>query len=399
MAKLRVLCVDVEGGSGGSSRSLLEVLSAIDRTQVEPEVWFRRRSGFIERYAAMGIANRLEADIPSFSTLQRLSRNLYAGGRALLRLWRARRHLAVLAAEIDARFDLVHFNHEGLFLAARWLRTRCRVPFTMHIRTMCWAYGSPSGRWQARVIARTTHERVFITENEQQSFALAAGAEPDGTVVYNIASIPKSAPEPEPRIPRDRRFKVAVLSNFAWIRGTDRLLEVARALADAGRHDVLFVVAGDMRLPRSLPGTLGEAARRGLSLPDVAQERGLADMFLFLGHVGEPERVLAGCDALIKPTRESNPWGRDILEGLAAGLPVITVGRYDRFVEHEVTGCLYERFDAAAIAQAILRLDADRALGQRLGAAGRDRMATLCNGPDRAADLVEVWRRAAAQRR
>ena len=398
---LRVLCIDIEGGSGGSSRSLLEVLKAIDRDQVEPEVWFRRRSSFIDSYAAIGITSRLEAGLPSFSTLRRFSRNLFAIARALYALMRMRKRLTDIADEIDKRFDLVHFNHEGLFLVARWLRKRCRAPFVMHIRTMCWGYGSPFGRWQAREILRVARECVFITENEQSSFAHAAGqgGEMTGSVIYNVVQVVDRPPDADPRIPSDDRFKVAVLSNFSWIRGIDRLLEIAQALADSSKTDILFVVAGVMTLPRSLPGALGAARRRGLDLAGVAMERGLADMFLFLGHVDEPDRVLAGCDALIKPTREDNPWGRDILEGLAAGLPVITYGRYDRFVENEVTGCLFSRFDVAETAQAIARLAADRTIGQRLGAEGRDRVLSLCNGPARAADLVAVWRRAAAAHR
>ncbi|NJM84390.1 MAG: glycosyltransferase family 4 protein, partial [Tabrizicola sp.] len=85
-------------------------------------------------------------------------------------------------------------------------------------------------------------------------------------------------------------------------------------------------------------------------------------MFLFLGHVAEPETVLAACDVVVKPTREENPWGRDILEGLGAGKPVISIGRYDTFVETDATGFLMPDYDAGKLADVLLRLDADRAL-------------------------------------
>ena len=114
-------------------------------------------------------------------------------------------------------------------------------------------------------------------------------------------------------------------------------------------------------------------------------------MFLFLGHVGNPEQVLAGCDLLIKPTREANPWGRDILEGLAAGKPVLTIGTYDQFVEDGVTGLLQATFDAGSMADAIVALAGDRERGRRLGAAGRARVANLCGDKARAADLAAFW--------
>ena len=121
-------------------------------------------------------------------------------------------------------------------------------------------------------------------------------------------------------------------------------------------------------------------------------------MMQFLGHVSEPETVLAACDVLLKPTREDNPWGRDILEGLAAGKPVISIGCYDRFVQNGETGFLLPQYDARTIADILMRLDADRALARHLGENAKARVAALCNGPARARDLLEVWRSAVAHR-
>ena len=126
---------------------------------------------------------------------------------------------------------------------------------------------------------------------------------------------------------------MACLSNFLWERGLDRLIAIAQSLQTRGRKDIRFVVAGDMTLPKYLAGKLGDIGRQGGSLADYAKFQGVADMFLFLGHVPDPERVLAAAGLLIKPTRESNPWGRDFIEALAAGKPVASFGTYSKFVE------------------------------------------------------------------
>ena len=126
--------------------------------------------------------------------------------------------------------------------------------------------------------------------------------------------------------------------------------------------------------------------------------RGVGDMFVFVGHVADPESVLEACDALAKPTREDNPWGRDILEALGAGKPVISIGRYNRFVETDVTGVLLARYDSEAAADALVALDADRQRTRRMGEAGRARVMTLCDGPSRAKDLIDVWRSVIANR-
>jgi glycosyltransferase involved in cell wall biosynthesis len=150
-----------------------------------------------------------------------------------------------------------------------------------------------------------------------------------------------------------------------------------------------------MQLPRSLPGDLGAIGRRGGTLADYAALRQVDDMFLFLGHVDYPETVLAAADALVKPTREANPWGRDIIEALAAAKPVLTVGSWDTFVSTGETGILQKQFDAEEMAEHILCMADRRPDCAAMGAAGRKRILRLCNGPQRAADLAEVWRRTA----
>ncbi|MDD9925334.1 MAG: glycosyltransferase, partial [Rhodospirillaceae bacterium] len=164
-------------------------------------------------------------------------------------------------------------------------------------------------------------------------------------------------------------------------------------LRTLGRNDIGFVVAGNMNLSRSLPGDLGTLGRAGLGLADYAEKHHVADLITFLGHIDEPERLIAGVDALIKPTRENNPWGRDILEALAAGKPVFSVGQYDRFVTTGKTGILQPQWDAAALARGLSHLADNDDLLAEMGRAAAERTARLCDGPTQANSLVKIWQR------
>jgi glycosyltransferase involved in cell wall biosynthesis len=384
---IRVLCFDIEGGHGGSSRSLFQSIRHLDRNVIEPEV-IVRRGGAIERsYAELGIPVRVIPELPQASSLQnwRANLRLYAGtGYELLK---AKPHFKALATEIDSRFDAVHFNHEGFWQVAGILRRRTHRPFTMHVRTM--GYPTLMARFEAQRIGRTIDTLVFITENERDRFR-AAGVQTPGTVIHNIA-------EPESEIARhaamsdDGRFTIACLSNYTWERGVDRLISIAEIFAQRGRKDVRFVVAGDMTLPKYLDGELGELGRRDGTLADYAKARGVADYFNFLGHVPDPERVLASSDLLIKPTREANPWGRDVIEALTAAKPVATLGTYSKFAEDGKTGILMAEFQAEAMADRLEHLADNRGECAALGEAGRARVAVLCNGPARSRDLAAVW--------
>ena len=391
---LRVLCLDIEGGYGGSSRSLWEVLRHVDRSKIDAEVWCRKDGPAPSRYHADGIAARLTPGMPTVSALPKISRNLIVFGRFLFSDWpRSRAFRRELLQAVNQRFDLLHCNHESLFALASWLRPRVSVPISGHVRTNLWR--TAFARRQVRMLAAAADRLVFITENERRTFEGHLGAEARGEVILNAATLRETAPLAIAEFADDPRYKIACLSNFSWNRGIDRLVDLAAALAASGRRDVIFIVAGNMTLPRSLPGELGRVARQGGSLLDYAAACGVADMFAFLGHVDDPERVLASSHALIKPTREANPWGRDIIEAYALARPVIALGSWTGFVSPGETGILHSEFDARAMAADIALLADDRDRSQAMGRSGRTRIAELCNPWDRAADLAEFWRQTA----
>jgi len=385
---LRVLCLDLEGGYGGSSRSLYHSIRALDRRRVSIEVWCRRAGPAQVLYEAIGVTCRVAPEMPRVSSLPRLSRNLYAYARAIPAFWRARSFRHALRNAAQDRFDLVHFNHEGLFLLAGWLARNSSVPLTCHVRTML--IDTPFARWQMRRLVKATEALVFITENEKSNVERLTGIA-SGRVIHNIAVAPAETVQPYPAVPTDGRLKVLALSNYAWVRGTDRLIDVAVELKTRGRTDILFVVAGDMRLTGSLSGVLGEVSQRGGDLAEVAARAGVAELFEFLGSVAVPESVLVAGDLLVRPSREGHPWGREVIEAMAAGKPVLATGRWDGYVRPGENGFLYNNFDPEDMANDLIRLADDREAVRRLGTAAKAHITDLCDGPARAGELLDAW--------
>ena len=385
---LRVLCLDIEGGYGGSSRSLFEALRHIDRDAVQPEVWCRRAGPIQPRYDAIGVPVRVEPTMPRFSALSALSRNLAVAAMFARSFVRARPFRGRLAREVADRFDLVHFNHEGLYWLARWLRRRVDAASSMHIRTNI--EPTSFARFQARTISRAIGHRVFITENEEANYRRLGGTGP-GTVIYNPVAFDADAADPDPDLMGRGGFRIACIANFSYWRGVDRLAELARALDGMGRRDIHFIVAGSLAMTRSLPGGLGRTARAGGDFKAYVEQRGLGRYFTFLGHVADPERVLASCHVLIKPTRMNEPWGRDVIEALAAGRPVISFGSWGGYIRHGETGLLFADYDPDAVAHAIVALAGAPDRVATMGSAARAHILKVCDGRARAADLLAVW--------
>ena len=391
-----MLCLDHEGGHGGSSRSLYALLSHINSPDVRLEVWCRRSGHIEDLYRGIGVPCRVVPELPVLTSQPRTFDNFVEYPRFFRRVRRQRDLLRRVATQIDDHFNVVHWNHQSFWWMARWLRRRTRAAFVMHIRGRL--IDTPFARWQERTTLKLMDELIYITENEQTHFQKLAGRAP-GRVIFNVP--PKGTPEfrLHPAVPADGRLVVASLSNYSWVRGVDRLVDLAAALRDRGRRDVLFVIAGNMQLPKRLPGELGAVAARKGTLEDYVVQRGLVDYFLFLGHVAEPERVLAACDVLAKLSRENNPWGRDMLEALHFGKPVLTVGEWTEFVEHDVTGIMPPKFDVETMTDSLCRLADDREYCRSLGAAGSARIAERCDGPSKAAELVAVWKQAVERTR
>jgi glycosyltransferase involved in cell wall biosynthesis len=387
---LRVLCLDIEGGHGGSSRSLYQLLRHIDTEKINVEVWCRR-SGLEQAYADLGIRCHIEPTMPKASSVQRLSRNIVVYTRALWQYIRARAFRKRLGSALT-RFDVIHFNIEPLWFLAWSVMRQSNRAATFHVRTNL--VSTAFSRFQMRTIDRISDDLIFITENERETFARLATRPQRGHVVYNVVDPTTIDAQPHDALAAEPRFTIACLSNYSYQRGIDRLIELAHSLR---AMDVKFVVAvaGDIGLPRSAPGRLGKLGARGGTLEDYAIEQGVADSFVFLGHVSEPERVIAAADLLIKPTRENNPWGRDILEAMAGGVPVASVGTYDRFVESGVTGILQAEFDANLLADEIKALALDKNRLTVMGQAARQRVQSLCDGPDAAQRVAHIWRSAA----
>ncbi len=393
---IRVLALDIEGGHGGSSRSLFHALSAINPRDVQAEVWCRRSNWLEAAYAEFGIDVGIEPAMPSFTVLTRDSRNAYDLCRFFGSAWSRSEGFRQRLLERVKQTDLIHLNHISLFWLARWLKKQSpNLPISMHIRTQ--PYDTFAGRWQQRTAAQFVDRFVFITENERDHFQDLAGKTVDGHVIFNPVPNPDAKIEAIELQKPPGGLAVALLSSFSFQRGIDRLVDIALALDRINDQKVKFFVAGDMTLPSGLPGKLGAFAGNGATLEGYVAAEGLKHRFEFLGYLQEPERLLKACDVLVKPTREDNPWGRDILEAMANALPVASVGAYTKFVETGETGYLQQHFDADALAVWLSDLANNRVELAKLGSQARARIVTNCAPEVCGEALTQFWSATASE--
>ena len=120
----------------------------------------------------------------------------------------------------------------------------------------------------------------------------------------------------------------------------------------------------------------------------LAQRLGIADRVEFRGHVDDVEAEYAGLDVLVHTSTIPEPFGQVVLEGMAAGLPVIAAdsGGPAELITDGVNGLLAAPGDVVCLAAQLSRLLGDPALCARLTTAARERAAEF--SPQRTA--IEV---------
>jgi len=181
-----------------------------------------------------------------------------------------------------------------------------------------------------------------------------AGVEPTAEFAAFIDLEPFVETEPTPLPERPVALFVGVLERY---KAVDVLAEAWRQAAPRVPDATLHVVGR---------GTLRDVAQALVrDLP--AQTRWSEAL-----STREVARALDESTVLVLPSR-SEGLGRVVVEAFCRGRGVVgsRVGGIPDIVEHDVSGVLVPPEDANALAEALVRALSDRALAERLGAAGR----------------------------
>jgi glycosyltransferase involved in cell wall biosynthesis len=125
-------------------------------------------------------------------------------------------------------------------------------------------------------------------------------------------------------------------------------------------------------------------------LRQLATLHKLDDVVEFTGHRDDVPSLIAQMDLLVHASTTGEPFGQVIIEGMAAGKPVVATngGGVPEIVIHGVTGLLVPMGDAAAMAQAIIRFLGNPAFRASAGRLGRQRVHDYFT-IDRTADKVQ----------
>lgn len=175
--------------------------------------------------------------------------------------------------------------------------------------------------------------------------------------------------------------------------GRPTIAVIANLHASKGHLDLIEAVA---RLRAGLPDLLVLCAGEGPMRPVIEQQirfHGLREVVQLLGHRRDVGALLAQAQVFCAPSHFEGQ-SSAVIEAMAARLPVVAtkVGGNPELVQDGETGLLTPPRDPAALADALLAVLRDPALGRKLGEAGRRRVETEFSLPALSRRLAELYR-------
>ncbi len=338
---MRVLHLIAADRWTGAAATALQAVEALRRAGLEAHLAFRPGRNLQQRLARSPWAHPVLEKERSPATLHRVLGQL----RALL-----------------PSFDLVHAHLPHDHLLAWWLTRGRATPVLVrsahhpaHLRP------DPYHRLLFRRVA------ALGLANSAMLYAAQRLAPHLTTLVVPLALEPRFRPQPHRNEIR-RRLGIPAQ---AFVAGTVGKLDPTR-----GQDLLLYALA-------AVPNVWGLIVGKGPFLPKLqrlARKLGVASRVVFPGYVEEGlEALYAAMDIFVFPEAGSDWAHRAVAEAAACGLPslAVEVAGIRDLVEPGVTGDLWPRADAAALALLLARWAADANRCRRAGEKARLRVAHL----------------------
>lgn len=371
---IRVLFFDHTAAQSGAEIAMLNLVRHLDPRKVTPVVVFGAYGPVVEQMDPFADTHVLplpvavagaKKDSLGVASLFHLRTTL--GGVAYI--W----NLAKFIRRNDV--DLVHTNSLKADLIGGIAGRLARRPVIWHVRDRIHNdYLPPSVVRIFRLLSRWVPH--FVIANSAATLrSLYPGAPPDSSFPSSADHKGRSVvvhdgtPWPFPAHRTSARsglVRVGLIGRISPWKGQLIFLRAA-ALVHENFPDARFFIVGS--------ALFGEAEYER-EVRSLTESLGISNLVTFTGFRSDVQNAIADMDLIVHASTTGEPFGQVIIEGMAAGKPVIATngGGVPEIVEDGKTGILVPMGDVQAMADAISRVLADPALAATMGARGQERV-------------------------
>ena len=341
---------------GGAETSLYHLVRGLDRDRYTPFVLCPEPGPLVENLTA----ERIPTEVVSLPAWRKL--------KSFLSRFIASRRLISFAEK--NHIQLIHSNTIWINPYAQNVGENLKVPVICHLRDLI-------RRDQVKKYALDTVDMIIPISNAVQKPLEEVGLESarirriyNGVDVSMFAHGKSVLREDFPPICGYLVGIVGQLNPRSQWKGQRDFIQAAARIIQH-KSEVYFAVIGGDRSPASTPGHMSYIRE----LKELAEGLGIADRVIFTGFRTDMPDVMASLDILVSASW-AEPFGRVIIEAMAAGKPVIATmaGGAPEIVQDGITGILVPPRDPQAIARAALHILQDDKIRQKMSRAGQRRV-------------------------
>lgn len=338
-----ILHIDVEGGFGGSSRSLVKLVGGLQKILPNYDsLVLCKANGPIElMYQKIGVRCEVFPYMLSRIPLPKYNfRNLFTAIPQLFSIIRL--HKKIVSINPDA----VHFNYAGLLFNGLLLKL-CgfKGVIIIHSRVV-WPDNFLANVFNY-LLRYAADKVVAIAEPVRQSHVCNGLPNDKVAIIHNPSNLATVHTENHDL---QRNCNVSYFGTIGNLKGPRRLIELADRLRELEFPYVINVFGIAPRrksLTKKLDDELNSIIERQNSSDELYK-------FVYHGHISDPEEQIAKSDFIVRPSLSNDPWGRDVIEAMCMGRVIVATGEFDGFIKNKQNGFLVGEWDVDKVAKVII---------------------------------------------
>jgi len=278
---------------------------------------------------------------------------------------------------IEKNINLVYINSikSSLYGIPAAKQTKCRIIWHLHDCLTRDFYSL----WIIPLIiflTRMADKIICVSDTVKKYFIKAGGNPKKAVVIYNGVDTERfnpdiSAESAKKQLGLSGGKIVSMIGRLESWKGQRIFIKAAEIISEK-RDDVVFLIVG---------GPFFGFAEYEKELKATVEQLGLKNKVLFLGFRADPKQIYAGSDVIVHCSTKPEPFGRDIIEALACGKPVIStdLGAPGEIIEDKKDGILIKPNNPKLLANKILELIDNPRMAKILGANAREKAGEIFN--------------------
>jgi glycosyltransferase involved in cell wall biosynthesis len=294
-------------------------------------------------------------EIPTITSLTKLSSNFIYYIKFLIKFCSFNVKHFKFYKKLE-NYDYIHLNHENLFWILKFIKTKNKSKkVSISIRTIL--SRNFFSNLQINIINKYADRKLFISKKNLLEFNKQADViKNNNFIIENFDLNVQPSQTFLKKKSYKKKLKILSLSNFSFERGVDRIVEIAQELYFQKNYDIEFNLLGDYKI-NSTKNIFKK--KEMYNLKYLVEKKKLKNINV-MGHKNHTKKYFNQNNLLIYLPRIDSAWGRNIIESLNNGLPVITLGETNTLIKNDKNGYFLKEYNKAEIIKIIKKIHKDR---------------------------------------